>query len=148
MNVKVCNIDEIVGMLDYTSVKSNIKYKIGFDIHGVLTRYPFIFSFLTRQLIKQGHEVHIVTGSKQTNPVMEKLKSYGIQWTNFFSIVDYHASIGSEVKYDENGPWIDEHEWNRTKGDYAERCRLNWHIDDSEVYNQYFPSCTTYILLK
>jgi hypothetical protein len=146
MSVKVCNIDEVVKILD--NVPEGCVYKIGFDVHGVLTRYPFIFSVLTRQLVKQGHEVHIVTGSKHTNPVIQKMKSFRIEWTQFFSIIDYHVSIGAEVKYDENGPWIDERLWNQTKAEYAKRCGLDLHIDDSEVYGEFFPNNVSYLLLK
>jgi hypothetical protein len=41
---------------------------------------------------------------------------------------------------DENGLWIDDDTWNRTKSNYAKRENLHFHIDDTKIYGEYFDS--------
>jgi len=38
------------------------KYKIGLDLHGVISDMPEFFSFFTNAMINSGAEVHILTG--------------------------------------------------------------------------------------
>jgi hypothetical protein len=132
-------------MLEYM-IRDKRKYKIGLDVHGVITTYPKVFSRLTKKLIRTGHEIHIVTGAKITDKLVKKLLDFGIEWTTMFSIIGYHESIGTKIQYDENGPWIDKDLWNRAKGKYAMKAKLNIHIDDSDCYGKYFTK-TMYLML-
>lgn len=118
--------------------KKTKKIKIGLDLHGVISANPEFFSEISRLIIMNGGEVHILTGS-HSNDIMDEVKKYGIKYTTLFSISDYHKSIGTPIKYDEkNTPWIDEGLWNRSKSEYAEREKLDFHFDDSGNYGQFF----------
>lgn len=116
------------------------KLKIGLDIHGCIDQDPEFFGELSRTLIALGHEVHITTGSLITDKVKEELKAYGMEWTHLWSISDYYKSKpGVELWFDEKGrPWVDETLWNMAKGDYAKQQQLDFCIDDTDIYKNYF----------
>ena len=115
------------------------KLKFGFDLHGVLDDLPKTFKVINNSLYDSGHEIHIITGSHITKDIEDELHEIGIKYHKIFGIADYHREIGTEIKYDELGrPWLDEEEWNRTKGDYCRREGIDLHFDDSDVYNDYF----------
>ena len=118
--------------------------KIGLDIHGVINKEPKLFAELSEALILNGHEVHVITGSRITDLIKKELALYGIRWTKLFLITDYHLEKGNKVSFDEIGnPWIDEDLWNRTKALYCSEEEIHFHIDDSEIYGQFFetPYC-------
>ena len=122
--------------------------KLGLDIHGVIDKRPDIFSKLSNNLIRLDWEVHIITGEKKSDRLIEQLKGWKISYTHFFSIVDYHESISTKVCYDERGPWIDVELWNKTKSIYCEEKQIDVHIDDSQIYGQYFKGKTIYLLMN
>jgi len=101
---------------------------------------PEFFSFLTKTLIDAGCEVHIVTGGA-TEDDKKLLRDYNIKYTNFFSIVDYHKEMGTATsglhpKY--GFPMISDEEWDKTKADYCRDNKIDLHIDDTLIYNNYF----------
>lgn len=57
--------------------------KIAFDVDGVITEMPELFSVLSQSLMAAGHEVHIVTDyDEHFRAQREKeLKNYGIVYT-------------------------------------------------------------------
>jgi hypothetical protein len=113
--------------------------RLGLDLHGVLDYNPQFFSEFTACLVNNGHDVHVITGEKDTPTLRNKLDFLGIKYTHLFSIISYHLSIGTSVWYkDFDNPFLDEETWNRTKADYCEREKIDMHIDDSEVYGRYF----------
>lgn len=115
------------------------KPKIGFDIHGCISAKPELFSALSQSLIKDGWEVHILTGSKETPEIHEELKSYGIWWTHFFSITDHCIAKGVNVWYDEkNTPWMDQNVWERAKGEYCTENKIDLCFDDTVSYFSHF----------
>lgn len=121
--------------------------KVGIDVHGVLDT-NLAFCELSRVLVEAGHEVHIMTGSPRTGKLMAQLTFVGAKWTHFFSITDHCEELGIKVTYDEIGnPWVDNLEWNRAKGDYAEKVGLDLMIDDSEEYKGHFPKHIPYLLV-
>jgi len=121
--------------------------KIGLDFHGVIDAAPSFFSWLSNSLIKDGHEVHIITGHELTSNFIKKLYDLNIRYTHVFSIADHHKSIGTKMWYDEkHTPWMDEETWNRTKGEYCAREEIDFHIDDSEKYCKHF--ITPYFLFS
>lgn len=118
--------------------------KFGFDIHGVLNKQPAFFSTLTQELVSTGNEVHIITGSMITESIKNELTNYGLKWTHLFSITDHHLQLGNKVEFDDKGgPWIEETLWNKTKAIYCGKNQINFHMDDSLNYGQYFttPYC-------
>lgn len=125
----------------------SIAKKIGIDIHGCISAKPELFSALSQSLIKDGWEVHILTGSKETPEIHEELKLYGIHWTHFFSITDHCISKGVHVWYDEkNTPWMDKDAWEKAKGEYCEDLKIDLCIDDTLSYSSHFttPFCRFY----
>lgn len=120
------------------------KMKIGLDIHGVMDEVPELFAVLSKTLVEAGHEVHVITGPPDGPRIREELARLGISFTHFFSIVDYHQSIGSEIITDAKGHhYVDDYLWDKTKGDYCLREKIDLHIDDSDSYSFFFktPYC-------
>lgn len=118
--------------------------KLGLDIHGVITRSPDFFSKLSKETIRQGHEVHLLTGASLSKSVVMSLINYDIAWTRLFSITDYHLASGITVDFDKNGnPWIEESLWDRSKAEYCAKNEIDFYIDDSDVYGKHFttPYC-------
>lgn len=118
--------------------------KFGFDLHKVIDAEPKFFSELSEILIKAGHKVHIVTGSRITDALKKELVTYNMRWTKLFSITDHHIDLGNEVKFDDNNkPWIHPDLWNPTKGHYCRKEKIVFHIDDAEDYEKFFttPFC-------
>lgn len=129
--------------------KKRVPFKLALDIHGVSDQAPEFFAELTHALIAAGCEVHILTGSEQTDKVEEVLKEFGIEYTHFFSITDYHKSIGTEVTYLSPGnPVIDAGLWNTTKADYCRRNNIGMCIDDSDVYGDFFTTPYMQVIVK
>ena len=69
-----------------------------------------------------------------------KVRELGISFTHFFSMTDYHESIGTELVYGSNhkNPWMDEKVWRRTKGEYAKRVGLDMMFENQPEYVDHF----------
>jgi len=123
------------------------KLKIGLDVHGICDANPEFFSELSRLLVNNNHEVHIITGRRVRDGALEEIKELGISYTHFFSIADFHEEIGTKVWEDDNGnPWLEGELWDKTKDEYCKRHRIDFHIDDTERYGEYFE--TPFMLSK
>lgn len=134
------------GFIDFYGSNNHV-YRLGLDIHGVIDASPKFYSILTKLFMEAGHEVHILTGSHITDEVRRKLHEMGIMWTHLFSISDHHKSNGKDIIYDKEGtPWIDDESWNRTKADYCRKNGIDYHIDDTAVYGDFFT--TPFALMK
>jgi hypothetical protein len=112
--------------------------KIGIDIHGVIDKYPLLFSNITKDFHNIGYEVHILTGHLPDNKVFNELKKYNITYDYLFSILGYHKDEGTKMWKDNKGWWISDEEWNKTKAIYCTKNDINFHIDDSNKYGNYF----------
>lgn len=73
-----------------------MNYKLGIDVHGVADSMPDFFSFLSESFIKNGGEVHIITGGSWTKELESDLIRLGIKWTHYFSVYDYLVNSGEE----------------------------------------------------
>jgi hypothetical protein len=94
---------------------------------------------LSNLFVENGHEVHVLTGSIETEAIHEELRGYGISWTHFYSIADHNKKIGTPMTYDGNGdPWMSSEDWNRSKGDYCREHGIDLCIDDTVGYGDYF----------
>jgi hypothetical protein len=123
------------------------KLKIGLDIHGLCDANPEFFSELSRLFVNAEHEVHIITGRRVSDGAIEEIEELGLSYTHFFSISDYHVDIGTKVWEDDDGnPWLEGELWDRTKGDYCAKHQIDFHIDDTARYGDYFK--TTFMLSK
>ena len=124
-------------------------FKVGFDIHGIIDRQPELFQKITKLLKENGCEIHILTGSHITSEIESQLKSYKINYDVLFSISDYHRDAGTHMWYDENNnPWVDDLDWDRTKGEYCEKNNVHIHLDDTERYGKYFKTKFLYLNLE
>ncbi len=123
----------------------NGKWKIGLDLHGVISDMPEFFSFLTNALVSSGTEIHIITGGV-TEDDKKLLVKYNIKYTHFFSIIDHHQKKGTPTsgKHPKYGfDMISDEEWDMTKAEYCRENGINLHIDDTLIYNNFFttPFC-------
>ena len=120
--------------------------KIGLDLHGVIDADPEFFSELSKDLIKAGWEVHIITGPTKKKAIKE-IEALKISYTHFFSIEDFHVEHFTPMTYDVYGnPWLDKETWDRTKSDYCSENGISLHIDDTVRYQKYFK--TNFALYK
>lgn len=119
--------------------------KFGLDIHGVIDKCPKFFSEFTKRMTSLGHEIHILTGVKISDRVINELDEMGIIYDKIFSITDYLISENEEVTWeDSRNPWFNPDVWNRVKSDYCRKYNIDLHIDDTLDYALYF---TTPILI-
>lgn len=124
------------------------KIKLGLDVHGVIDRYPDVWSAITTALLDAGHEVHIITGQELSDELIEQLAGWGIAYSHLFSITTWHKNQGTEIRYkDKNNPFIDYDLWDRTKAEYCMREQIDFHVDDSDVYHKFFMA-TAYLQFR
>jgi hypothetical protein len=113
--------------------------RLGLDIHGVIDTAPKFFSLITKLLVDNGHEVFVITGSHITNDIINEIKGFDIRYHKLLSISDYNKENGESVSYDNNGnPWFNDDTWNKTKSILCEKYGIDFHIDDSKIYGEYF----------
>ena len=126
-----------------TESNSNI-FKLGVDIHGVIDAMPEFFAFLTSSFIKNGGEVHIITGGSWTDELESQLKVFGVKWTHHFSIYDHLVEIGTtstgHVQFPDGTIQnkFSNDVWDKVKGDYCQENNISLHIDDTLIYNNNF----------
>jgi len=115
--------------------------KIGLDMHGVLDNIKF-FTIISELLVEAGHEVHIITGrewKKIKNELYQNDIYEGTHYSHHFSITDYLIEQGESVRWeDPDNPWFEEDAWNKVKGEYCEKNKIDIHFDDTEVYASFF----------
>lgn len=121
--------------------------RISLDVHGVIDTHPELFAAISKSLVEQGHEIHIVTGPSQTPEFEQYLRNLGIEYSHFCSIIDYRKAQGITVTYDVRGQgWVRPEQWDSAKADYCALNKIDLHIDDSEIYGLYFT--TPYLKIK
>jgi hypothetical protein len=132
--------------------------RISFDIHGVIDTQPKLFVEAIKELKKMGHDVIVITGPKldkvyytkrngKFNSVKEELIQHGVHHllSKVYSILDYHKEIGTEMWENDNGWYIEEDEWNRTKSILCRDLDVDLHIDDTLGYQPYFVTPFGYV---
>jgi len=126
--------------------KTEPKYKIGLDIHGILDTNP-IWKDIGEMFISKGYEVHVITGSLFPKALKE-LKKLGmerhIHYSHVFSISDTLIMNGNAISYNEDkSPMFDNLEWDKAKGIYCAEKGIHMHFDDTPRYADYFatPIC-------
>ena len=134
-------------MINENSTTSN--FKLGLDVHGVVDALPEFFSFLTEAFIKNGGEVHIITGGHWDEQFQTYLKSMGIQWTHKFSVYDHLIDTGVQITGEIQFPdgtiqkKFTDDAWDKVKAEYCNKMGISLHIDDTLIYNDFFttPFC-------
>lgn len=127
--------------------KEKLIVKIGIDFHGVIDTYPSLFSIWSNLWVKAGFEVHILTG-REWDYIEPKLKTYKINFTHYFSIVDYHKSIGTLIEEKKDGVWMDTILWNKSKGDYCSKENISILFDNDLKYAEYMPHSTSFVWVR
>lgn len=118
--------------------------KISLDIHGVIDACPQLFAFLSDSVIKNGGEIHIVTGGTFNEDLKSQLKSFNIKYTHVFSVYDYLIETNGSTYGDIVFPdgtiqkKFKDEVWDSTKADYCKRNDISLHLDDTLIYNNYF----------
>jgi hypothetical protein len=119
-------------------------FKLGCDFHGVIDSMPEFFAFLTSSFIKNGGEVHIITGGSWNKELQDQLINYDIKWTHYFSVYDYLVESGEEsigkVKFSDGTIQnkFSNDLWDKVKAEYCEKNNISLHIDDTLIYNDFF----------
>jgi hypothetical protein len=125
------------------------KYKLGLDVHGVVDALPGFFAFLTDSVIKNGGEVHILTGGSWTDELESQLLSYGVKWTHKFSVYDHLIEVGTRIVGEIQFPdgtiqkKFEDGAWDKVISEYCNEHSISLHIDDTLIYNDFFttPFC-------
>ena len=82
----ICMINKFSTMVNENNYS---KQKLGLDIHGVINAMPDFFAFLSDSFIRNGGEVHIITGGSWTKTLDDLVESSNIRYTHKFSVYDY-----------------------------------------------------------
>jgi len=120
------------------------KQKIGIDIHGVIDALPDFFAFLTESFIKNGGEVHVITGGTFNEQLEAQIKSANIKYTHVFSVYDHlietNASTYGDIVFPDGTiqKKFKDDVWDSAKADYCKRNDISLHIDDTLIYNEHF----------
>lgn len=114
--------------------------KIGLDLHGVIDRDPTTFSIISKQ---RDITVFVITGEELSEKLLFKILNYEIRVKekNIFSITSFHKHLGTPITYLNNNPtqpYIEPEIWNRTKSVICKLLDLDYMIDDSPIYGNYF----------
>jgi len=135
-------ITKFSDMVNESASTSN--FKLGIDVHGVIDAMPEFFAFLTDAFIKNGGEVHVITGGSWTRELQSEIDSYGIKYTHHFSVYDSLNEGGFEVIGQIQFPdgtiqnKFSNDDWDHIKGDYCKEHNISLHIDDTMAYNEFF----------
>ncbi len=120
--------------------------KIGLDIHGVIDTFPNRFKLLSSALVKDGAEVHIVTGVKRDDRIEKLLQDANIHFTHYFSIVEHLEATHVTIEWQDGQPFADEKKWNSAKRDYCKAQSIDLMFDDSAIYRDTFHDIDTTFL--
>jgi len=124
--------------------RSDFKFKLGLDLHGVIDSLPKEIAFLTNAIVSAGGEVHILTGGSWTEELENQVKSYGVTWTHKFSVYDHLIETGSDTVGEIQFPdgtiqkKFKDGVWDHVKADYCREHKISLHIDDTLIYNDFF----------
>jgi hypothetical protein len=125
--------------------------RISIDVHGVITERPEFFAHLTQKLVRQHNAVFILTGQAAGIALVRELAMYNILFHHILSITTYHRTIGTPIRYkngDPTQPKMPYGVWSPTKARLCDLYDIDLHIDDSDVYGDYFTGHTIYINIK
>lgn len=118
--------------------------KFALDIHGVIDSLPEVFSFLSKAIINNGGEVHLITGGTWSKDLEDKVNSLNIKYTHKFSVYDHlietNVDIVGEIEFPDGTiqKKFKDGEWDRVKGEYCLNNNISLHIDDTLIYNDFF----------
>ncbi len=123
---------------------------IAFDLHGVLTNYPRMFSPLMSLLRSNGVKISIMSGPPRDEVVSElnnlELFRY-VHYDHVISIVDYLHHKEATMRKEDGTWWTDDETWWRSKGELCHEFKVDILIDNSIGYEPYINKQETMFLL-
>jgi len=125
--------------------------RISLDVHGVIDKRPDFFAWLTRELVKENWKVFITTGQKMGIDLIRELDGYRVVYHHVMSVTTYHQLRGTPMWYkngDPTQPMMAGVLWDSTKAYLCKKASIDLHIDDSDVYGEYFTGDTLYVNIK
>lgn len=117
--------------------------KYGFDFHGVMDKGD-TYKNLAKQLLADGHEVYLITGTMKGDVLINEMTKNGIfigeHISKILSVSDYLISKGHVPTFikPDNPMFDDINAWNSAKGILCEKYRVDLHFDDCKDYAKYF----------
>lgn len=114
--------------------------KIGLDIHGLIDKQIEYWAQLTQVLRARWWEVHILTGTRFSNEILDQLNEWEIGYSHVFSISSYLDESDNELlpRSTPSNPWYSDKAWDEAKGLYCKEFNVPWHMDDTERYYKHF----------
>lgn len=117
--------------------------KIGFDLHGVIDKYPEMIHSIMAFLIRTRNSFCVVSGPSYQH-IKNELMKIGfvfpvVGYVDIYSVVDFLRESGVKTWQDENGDtWADEENWWDAKAKICQKENIDYMIDDSEKYRSAF----------
>ena len=117
-------------------------YKIGLDFHGVISAEPHCFAIFCHEIRKLGVEVYIISGGPKAD-IVKYLDKCGIEYDHVWAILDTCAAQGTVAFFEDGSFKVPTDIWDKAKALYCAKEGIDFHIDDSQIYGQYFvtPYC-------
>jgi len=109
------------------------KMNISIDLHGVIDKDSEMFNEYTKELIEDGNNVFILTGSSYVDAISElaELKFNLNYITEIISVTDYLLDKNVPYEFDNYGrPSFHPTIWWGTKSQIARKMSIDLHIDD------------------
>jgi len=122
--------------------------RIALDIHGVIDVKPIMFYAMTKKWAEDGCDIHILTGQPWKDAV-GLLDHHNITYHHHYSIVDYHrAQSDCNMSEDEDGWWMPEEDWNKSKGVYCEEHKIDICFDNELAYADFMPDTCMFVFIQ
>lgn len=115
--------------------------RISLDLHGVIDKDPKGFNEYAKELVKNGHEVYILTGSSYEDAISELAEvKFNLQnIKEIISTTDYLLDKNTSWELDKwQRPVFNEFLWWGVKGNIARARKFDLHIDDCIKYEKTF----------
>ena len=71
----------------------------------------------------------------------------GKHYHKAISITDFAKFVDVDIRWEDNGPWIDDVIWNSSKAYICNIFKINLMIDDNIAFGRYFDKCKTEFVL-
>lgn len=101
----------------------------GFDLDGTITAIPDQLRAIAEGLLKEGHEVYVITGSPQGSPGFEFLDHYDID-----QIYGWEAARLSDLNFPFTKLVVVEYPWAKNKVDVCLALGVNLMFEDRIDY--------------
>lgn len=114
-------------------------YKIGIDYHGVITADPEFFAHFCAVALAKNCRIYIISGGYKED-IKIYLSEHQIPYSYMWSVVEFFGKRKKVQHFADGSFKVDDHLWNKAKAQFCLKTGIDFHIDDSIVYGQYFKS--------